>query len=321
MQPLMHSRTTAGADAPRAPERSRALAVLPALAAIFMASSVLAQPVQINNTEANYVGAAAGDWSNPGNVVGTPDNACANMGAVGKVNLTSNFGFTLPTEADITGATAYIKASSPGGQNIGVQLASNATIDPPTLLGSQATLAVFDSASGNCAVTDVTSVGPALAMWGNPVLTPAIVNATSFGLVFTKLETSTVKVDSICLEIDYTTTEGMRDRGKLASTKRSRSTRPPSGSSSRSWAMRRAMTGTSTSTAVRSRLPAAGGFQDFTELDPGSFDISETTKDGYTASVQCFIEDTMVASGGASVTVAVARGRNRRLHLHQRPRS
>jgi len=282
--------------------RSR-MATLPFVAAaILMASSVMAQVPTINNTQANYAGTAAGDWSNPGNVVGTADNACANMGAVGKVNSTAGYGFTIPGDATIVGANAWIKASSPGGQNVGVQLASNAVVEPPTLLGSQQNLAVFDSASGNCAVTSETSVG-----MGNPGLTPAIVNAASFGLIFTKLEQSTVKVDSICLEIDYTTTAGQAtvescfDEPLLTGIRVVKQVvgTPPA----EDWEF--SIDGGNLNN-VDFTLPAGGGFEEFTdEFEVDTYTSTETPQEGYAVSSECYIGDSLVATGDESIEVEV----------------
>ena len=89
-------------------------------------------------------------------------------------------------------------------------MATNAAIEPPTTLGNQRTLATTNVGQGNCASTVVTEVGGNLASWGTnaATLTPAVANSSDFGLVFSKLETSEVKVDAVCLEIEYLTDTG-----------------------------------------------------------------------------------------------------------------
>jgi len=184
----------------------RIIGILALCAGLLAAFPAWAQPVQ--HVVSSFAGTGAGDWSTPSNVVGPPDNKCSNMGAVGKSNLTYNFDFMIPESATITGATAFVKAGANSNQNIGVQLASNASVEPPVLIGAQRTLAVPEVANAACSSTTVVSTGGTLAAWTVGSLTPATVNNTQFGLVFTKLATSTLKVDSICLEIAYQTSSG-----------------------------------------------------------------------------------------------------------------
>ncbi len=176
------------------------------LALLGSAFSTAAQAV--DNSQSGYPAADAGDWGGAGGAIqGPPDGTCANMGSVGKVNLVSSFGFNLPGNATITGVTTYTKAGENGPQSVNMQLATNAATDPPTAIGSVRTLSVLGT-GGSCSDTTVVVVGTTLASWGNPVLTPAIVNASSFGLIFTKIQTSSIKVDSVCMQIDYTTPSG-----------------------------------------------------------------------------------------------------------------
>ncbi len=268
---------------------------------LLTATSVMAQPVA--NIQNGFAGTSAGDWSTPGNVTGPADNNCANMGALDKVNLVSNFGFAIPGGATITDATAFIKASSPGGQTIGVQLASDATVDPPTDIGNPLVLPVFASNSGNCAVTSVTQIGTNLASWGLGSLAPAVVNSPSFGMIFTKLETSSVKVDSICLQIGYETNEGpavVEECFALITNSITVVKDVVGAAPGSDWGF--------TGDLGVFTLPAAGGFQVFPGLDDDSYTITETTKLGYTAAVACTIDAAPGPSGSDEVTVAVAEG-------------
>ncbi len=274
---------------------------------LLLAISSAAQAV--DNVQSGYAGADAGDWGGKGGApIGPADGTCANMGAVGKVNLLSGFGFDLPLTATITGVAAYIKAGSSGGQNVGLQLASQAAVDPPTTVGTQTSFPTTDVGSGNCSTTVVTSNGPALSAWGSPVLTPAIVNASSFGLVFTKIVTSEVKVDAVCLQIAYTTDAGPAVQEECFATP------PPPSNTIRvikevdgaapgaDWAF------TGEAPIGGFTLAAAGGFQDFTDLADDTFTITETTKSGYEASVECrnSVTDALVTSGTNSVNVPVS---------------
>jgi len=164
---------------------------------------------QVINYQSGYASADAGDWGGQGGaILGPPNVICANMGAIDKVNLVSGFGFSVPGGATITDVTAYPRAGATKAQPIEIQLASDASIDPPTLLGSTQNLNVPDTGGGSCATAIDLSVGGPLAGWGSPVLTPAIVNAATFGLSLITRERSTVKIDSICLEVRYTTDSG-----------------------------------------------------------------------------------------------------------------
>lgn len=182
------------------------LTVLCSLA--FSAVSEASDPTYL---QARNGGAETGDWGGSnGAVVGAPDGNCANMGAVGKVNLVSNFGFNLPADAAIGDITVYAKAGENDAQTAALQLATDASIEPHVTVGSPKNLSVFDALNGNCSSTAVTTVGGTLASWGanSGVINATSVNAEAFGLAFTKIETSSVKVDAICLRVTYTSASG-----------------------------------------------------------------------------------------------------------------
>ncbi|NNE06680.1 MAG: hypothetical protein HKN15_13240, partial [Xanthomonadales bacterium] len=174
---------------------------------------------QVDSTTIRYAGDADGGWSGSGaDIPGPQDGACANMGAVNKENQAFAFGFTLPNDATIEAMSAEIFATTNDAPNqpIGVQLATGASTDPATgLLGAQQQL-IVPQTGANCASATPLSfpsdgMGGEEADWGIPLNgwpTVAQVNAAAFGLVFTKLQTSSIKVDSVCLEIFYTTPAG-----------------------------------------------------------------------------------------------------------------
>jgi hypothetical protein len=259
---------------------------------------------QVENIQHGYAGADDGDWGGKkGAVIGPADNTCANMGAVGKVNLVSNFGFDIPSDATITEVRAFTKAGAGDEQIVGVQLATNATVDPPVLIGDEVDYPFPDVGAGNCASTVVSDVGNGLGFWGLVSLDPDDVNLPIFGMVFTKQETSEIKVDSICMQIEYETDEGPAVVEECFA--------PPQPQNSinvvkdvvgaapgTDWAY--------SGTLGAFTLPAGGGFELFEALQDGSYTITETTKPGYTVTSECTIDGEVVASGTDSVTVEIA---------------
>jgi hypothetical protein len=166
---------------------------------------------QILNVTHGYAGAELGDWSQGGTVTGPADDSCVNMGAVGKENNVHNFGFSIPLDATITEVRAFTKAGANSPQVVGVQLASDATVipvPPASLLGNLVPFPFPDVGAGNCASTQVSDVGNGLGFWGLGSLDPSVVNSPDFGMIFIKQETSSIKVDSICMQISYETDAG-----------------------------------------------------------------------------------------------------------------
>ena len=190
-------------------DRYRALILVVVIA---MPAMTMAQLVE--NIEVNFAGAEQGDWGGKkGAAIGPPDGVCRNMGAVGKVNLVSGFDFNLPSDAVITDISAFIKAASQDGQNIGIQLATDASVNPPTGLSSLRLMASFNGDGGSCAETTFTTIDGSPNDWdlGADPYGPdpsTTVNAPEFGMVLEKVSTSEVKVDAICMQISYTTPGG-----------------------------------------------------------------------------------------------------------------
>jgi hypothetical protein len=202
--------------------------ILPGSLWVLILTAAMAIPsmaMAFTNIVAGYAGAEAGDWGGKnGAAIGIPDGTCANMGAVGKVNLVSGFGFNLPDDAEITDIAAFIKSASKKGQAIGVQLAEDAVTEPP---GGVTPVAIDDQkltppavSGGNCALTEVVFIDGALANWGlgaDPYPGPnSEVNNPEFGMVFHKLVTSEIKVDSVCMQITYESATDIGDQGCFA---------------------------------------------------------------------------------------------------------
>lgn len=270
-----------------------------------LAASPVALASVSQYTQAGDAGAETGDWGGAnGAVVGPPDGSCANMGAVGKVNLVSNFGFSLPNDAVIDDITVYAKAGENDEQTVGIQLATDATIDPPDTAGDQKSLTVFDGPNGNCSSTAVTTVGGSLAFWGtnSGVINASAVNSTSFGLVLSKLETSSVKVDAICIKILYSTETGSSSTEECF---------PPPPPDENDITVVKEVIGTppgddwdfESKDLSDFSLPAEGGFKVFDDLQVGEFTIEEVAKEGYAVTSECLSEDVVIASGGSSITV------------------
>jgi len=272
-----------------------------------ISSAAQAQPVEyVQIGYASDDPDITGSWGGQGGaVLGPADGACAAMGALDKVNLLADFGFNLPGDAVITDIAAHVKAGSNGGQNVELQLASDATVDPPTLLGASLILGTTDVGQGNCGSTVVTTVSAPPGSWGvTSANLLAVVNNTTFGLVFTKVLTSNVKVDSVCLEITYTSATGENVQEACFS-----EPDPESNSITVEKTVVGVVPGSDwafTGELDPFNLPAAGGFQVFAELADNTYTITETTKAGYEVSVACYSGDTLIASGTNSVDVTVA---------------
>ena len=258
----------------------------------------------VDNVQSRFAGAEAGDWGGPsGAAVGPPDGACANMGAVGKVNLVSGFGFDIPGGATITGVTVRAKAGENGPQSVNVQLATNATTTSPTTIGNVRQLSVLGT-GGSCASTTFVSVGTSLASWGNPALTPGNVSTPQFGLVLVKTQQSSIKVDAVCVDIEYTTAAGEAvqenctsapppEEGNTITVIKSVVGAPPG----TDWGF--------TGELGSFSLGAGGGFEVFPELADDTYTITETTKDGYDVSVECLEGENVIVALTNSNTVNV----------------
>jgi hypothetical protein len=178
---------------------------------------VLASAQVVNNVQAKYAGSQAGNWSQTGGgsaVTGAPDNSCANMGTAqgDRQNWVYNFGFTIPLDATITGVTSQVKATTnqQSGQTVGVQLVVDATAATATGIGLARSFVVPNNGSCSGGNSVWVAVNGTLVNWGldSTTMTPAIANSTGFGVDLSKQEQSSVAVDTICLEVNYTTAAG-----------------------------------------------------------------------------------------------------------------
>jgi len=180
------------------------------MAACLLASG-MAQ-AQVANTVGNFAGDATGGWSGGANppVTGPSDGSCANIGNVGSQNATSDYGFSIPANATITDINFYVDAAAGNtDEQLRTQLASDASAVPVTTIGTFNDVTIL-GLGAPCSATEVHAFFFTLADWGtdSATVTPALVNSPNFGINFTTLESSSIKVDSNCLEIEYTTPSG-----------------------------------------------------------------------------------------------------------------
>jgi hypothetical protein len=243
--------------------------------------------------QARFAGAAAGDWSGKGKFVSGPvDGSCSNMGALGKINNVFSFGFSIPiADADIQGITVYVFGGTDGGQAVKLQLAENASTTPPLYgvfnLDRQMNL-VADASS----CTSVVNIEDGeLAGWGSGLhpLYPDKVNSANFGVILTKIVNSSVKVDAVCVEIEYdwngaseepdpgrTSCTAVPEFQPLVVTKVVGGPAPGS-----DWAY------TGTNGITIPNIPAIGGSQEIEVENGKNYTVTETTKANYELSVEC----------------------------------
>jgi hypothetical protein len=143
--------------------------------------------------------AAGTAWGTP-TAIQADDTTYSLQGAAGVTDylIGSVYGFAVPTNATIVGVTVVVSASETGTASgaYTVRLNSAAT---PTLIGT---------AKGPITVTGTTqtasSNGSSTDLWG-ATLTPAIVNATGFGVSLYSDDTVNVhSIDYITVEVFYT---------------------------------------------------------------------------------------------------------------------
>jgi hypothetical protein len=123
-------------------------------------------------------------------------------------------------------------------------------------------------------------------------------------MVFTKILASSIKVDSVCMNITYTTPAG------TAVVENCFEEPPPPVANQITVvkALEGADPGSDWEFAGglgAITLPSGGGFEIVDDVSDGTYTISETIKEGYEVSVECTIGATVIASGGSSVEVDV----------------
>lgn len=110
----------------------------------------------------------------------------------------TNFGFTIPADATITGITASVERSS---------TVLNGTHDNSVRLVKGGVISGNDKASATLWPTsDATATyGSSTDLWGL-TLTPSDVNASTFGMVIDAVAdlASTLQIDYVSLTVDYT---------------------------------------------------------------------------------------------------------------------
>jgi len=148
-------------------------------------------------TTANIAGAGT-DWADANNSQ-VSDNVYATAALNNSTSdplRCTNFGFSIPTAAQITGVTVWIEKKSSG----------TLTLDNSVqLVYAAAAIGTDLSAGATWPTTEATSThGGSNQMWGY-ALTPAIINASTFGVQIKASSTAarTASIDHVCMRIDY----------------------------------------------------------------------------------------------------------------------
>lgn len=174
---------------------------------LMVSKSLSAQTAGPNNpTTGNFIAGANLDWTNPGNITNTADANYATAvfaGAGNTDNLQgSNYGFAIPTNAIVNGIEVSIRRMT-GATNGGRQ-----TKDNIVSLVKGGAVTGNNKATGTLYTTSfaVATYGSSTDTWGT-TWTPADINATNFGAVFSANANNslTVTVDYIRITVYYTT--------------------------------------------------------------------------------------------------------------------
>jgi len=122
------------------------------------------------------------------------------MGSDTRGNDVFNFGFEVPTGEIIVGVIVRPDHAQANDEQVVLQLLGSGGT-----LGSPVTVTWPDSGSGNCDSSFYGAYGAndSLTYWGSPALTPAIVNASDFGVRLTKASNGTTKVDAVCIDVYF----------------------------------------------------------------------------------------------------------------------
>jgi len=156
--------------------------------------------VQAVSQGPNYAGAAtATGWSSASNATGTPDNACASRSASGGTLDLTNFGFTIPDAAVISGITVEVKfaGTTAGDDGVRVRLLKGGS----PVGNTQDIYAI--SGQNDCSTSAFRTVGSPTDLWGTS-WTASDINAANFGVRLTKLGTGgTSYVDSVRITVEY----------------------------------------------------------------------------------------------------------------------
>jgi len=160
----------------------------------------------------NYAGTAANSgagtaWATPSNATGSPNGTTSDCdiaaGQTTKMLLLTNFGFSVPGAATITGVRAILKSTTVGGSNLGFGPASvNVQIR-----NAGAGVGAAKSTTMNTDPAADLTLGNSSDLWSG-TLTPAVVNSSTFGIGVTgstSSDESNLQIDAASIEVFYTT--------------------------------------------------------------------------------------------------------------------
>jgi len=182
------------------------LKILPVIGVLLLnvssALAVVTTPVRDAGTGANVTGVGTVAWSNPGNVISN-DNTYATVAVNNSTSnylQATNYGFSIPTEATITGITVTIGryGTTGGGQDIRDNVVK--LIKAGSVVGTNLAVTTTDWTGTETAVV----YGGTTNLWGI-TLTPADINASDFGVALAVNSTNsrTASIDYMQISVTY----------------------------------------------------------------------------------------------------------------------
>jgi len=172
------------------------------MAGVPKAFAAVTTPARNAGTGTNVTGVGTVAWTNPGNVV-SDDNAYATVSVNNSTSnylQATNYGFSIPSEATITGITVTIGrfGTTGGGQDIRDNVVK--LIKTGAIVGTNLAATTTDWGGTETAVV----YGGAANMWGT-TLSPADINASNFGvaLAVTSSNSRTASVDYMQISVTY----------------------------------------------------------------------------------------------------------------------
>jgi hypothetical protein len=174
------------------------------LAGVPTTFAAVTTPVRNAGTGTNVTGVGTVAWTSPGNVI-SDNNSYATVavsgGAISNYLQATNFGFSIPTEATITGITVTIgRFESATGTGTDVRDNVVQLIKGGVVTGTNLAVTGTDWPTTETAL----AYGGTTNLWGN-TLTPADINASNFGvaLAVTSSNSRTASVDYMQIQVTY----------------------------------------------------------------------------------------------------------------------
>jgi len=167
-------------------------------------SAAVTTPARDAGTGSNVTSIGTVAWTNPGNVISN-DNVYSTVavsgGAISNYLQTSNYGFSIPSEATITGITVTIgrfESATGGGTDVRDNVVK--LVKGGAITGTNLAVTGTDWPTTETAL----AYGGTTNLWGT-TLTPADINASNFGvaLAVNSTNTRTASVDYMQISVTY----------------------------------------------------------------------------------------------------------------------